>query len=159
MILQNLRIFSQNVCKNYLVINTILETQMHFNIILIQEPLWSIICKAPSISNSEGEDLIGTVHHPNWLLFTSIPVNRLNSSRVSAYINIHLSSLRFTLCSDIISHRDILLILFLNDHVCYYIMNIYSNSSHTALKYLKDTEVNLDNVIAMTGDFNIRNSL
>ena len=30
---------------------------------------------------------------------------------------------------------------------------------HSALKYLKDTEVNIDNVILMTGNFNIRDSL
>ena len=38
-------------------------------------------------------------------------------------------------------------------------MNVYSDSSHTALKYLKDIEVNIDNVLVMTGDFNIRDSL
>ena len=38
-------------------------------------------------------------------------------------------------------------------------MNIYSDSSHSALKYLKDTEVNIDNVLLMTGNFNIRDSL
>ena len=38
-------------------------------------------------------------------------------------------------------------------------MNVYSDSSHTALKYLKDTEVNIDNIVLMTGDFNIRDSL
>ena len=38
-------------------------------------------------------------------------------------------------------------------------MNVYSDSSHMALKYLKDTEVNIDNVIVMTRDFNIRDSL
>ena len=38
-------------------------------------------------------------------------------------------------------------------------MNIYFDSSHVTLKYLKDTEVNIDNVILMTGDFNIRDSL
>ena len=38
-------------------------------------------------------------------------------------------------------------------------MNMYSDSSHSALKYLKDTEVNIDNVLLMTGDFNIRDSL
>jgi len=38
-------------------------------------------------------------------------------------------------------------------------MNIYSDSSHSALKYLKDTEVNIDNILLMTGDFNIRDSL
>ena len=38
-------------------------------------------------------------------------------------------------------------------------MNIYSDSSHLALKYLKDIEVSIDNVLVMTGDFNIRDSL
>ena len=38
-------------------------------------------------------------------------------------------------------------------------MNIYSDASHTALKYLKDTEANIDNIVFMTGDFNIRDSL
>jgi len=38
-------------------------------------------------------------------------------------------------------------------------MNIYSDSSYTALKYLKDTEVDINNVILMTDDFNIRDSL
>jgi len=37
-------------------------------------------------------------------------------------------------------------------------MNVYSDSSHTALKYLKDTEVNLSNLLIMAGDFNIRDS-
>ena len=49
--------------------------------------------------------------------------------------------------------------LFINDHVHYFIINIYLDSSHSALKYLKDTEVNIDNVLVITGDFNIRDSL
>ena len=38
-------------------------------------------------------------------------------------------------------------------------MNVYSDSSYTTLKYLKDIEININNVLIMTGDFNIRNSL
>ena len=38
-------------------------------------------------------------------------------------------------------------------------MNIYLDSSHTTLKYLKNTEVNLSNLLIMAGDFNIRNSI
>ena len=37
-------------------------------------------------------------------------------------------------------------------------MNIYFDPSHIVLKYLKDIEVNIDNVLVMTGDFNIRDS-
>ena len=38
-------------------------------------------------------------------------------------------------------------------------MNVYSDLSHTALKYLKDTEVYIQNLLIMTGDFNIHDSL
>ena len=35
-------------------------------------------------------------------------------------------------------------------------MNIYSDTSHSVLKYLKDTKVNINNLLIMTGNFNIR---
>jgi len=38
-------------------------------------------------------------------------------------------------------------------------MNVYSDSFHSVLKYLKDTEVNIPNLLIMTGDFNIRDSI
>ena len=38
-------------------------------------------------------------------------------------------------------------------------MNVYFDSSHLALKHLKDIEVNINNLLIMTGDFNIRDSL
>ena len=38
MIVNKLNIFSQNVCKNILIINSILKMYNHFDIILIQEP-------------------------------------------------------------------------------------------------------------------------
>ena len=48
---------------------------------------------------------------------------------------------------------------FINNHVYYFIINIYLDSSHSALKYLKDIEANIDNVLVMTRDFNTRDSL
>ena len=159
MIVKNLKIFLQNICKNSLIINTLLETLNQFNIILIQEPSWSEIQKIPSTSNSNGEPLIGTSHHPNWVSFARIPSDKKDFSRVIAYINICLSSLCFLCCKDIINYRDISLIFFFNNNICYYIMNVYSDSSHTTLKYLKDTEVNINNIVLMIDDFNIRDSL
>jgi len=159
MMIRNLKVFLQNVQKNSLIINVLLETLTQFNIIFIQELPWSEIRKIPSALNSKGEDLVGMAYHPNWLLFARNTDNRLDSPRVIAFINIHLSSLRFSLRSDIFNHRDILLISFFNNSVCHYMLNIYSDLSHMALKYLKDIEVNIDNVLIMTGDFNIRDSL
>jgi len=41
---------------------------------------------------------------------------------------------------------------------CDFIINMYLDKQQNALKYLKNTEVNLNNVLAMTGDFNIRSN-
>ena len=38
-------------------------------------------------------------------------------------------------------------------------INIYSDFSQSALKYLKDTESNIHNIIIMMGNFNIRDSI
>ena len=65
----------------------------------------------------------------------------------------------FSLRTDIINHTDILLLSFTSNCFQYFVLNIYSDSAHTALKYLKDIEVNIDNILIMTGNFNIRDSL
>ena len=39
-----------------------------------------------------------------------------------------------------------------------FLINIYLNSSQTALKYFKNTEANINNVLVMTEDFNIRDN-
>jgi len=158
MIYNTLKIFFQNVCKNVLTVNTILKTHCHFNII-IQEPPWSIICLIPSSTCSEGEVLVGAPHHPNWLSFARPPVTQSDFPRILAYINICLSSFHFSLCRDIINYRDILLISFFTNNVYSFIMNIYSDASHSTLKYLKNTEVNINNLLIITSDFNIRDWL
>jgi len=153
------RILLQNVCKNALIVHSLLETQNHYDIILIQEPPWSEIWKVLSLSTSEGDSLIGTNHHPNWIMFGRVPLDSNDSPRVISYVNIRLLPLYFLLCKDIINHRNINLISFFNDNTCFFILNVYSDSSHTALKYLKDTEINIGNILIMTGDFNIRDCL
>ena len=37
-------------------------------------------------------------------------------------------------------------------------INIYLDNNQTALKYLKDTEANIHNVLIMAGNFNIRDN-
>ena len=159
MIVWNLKIFLQNVHKNSIVLNTILETLFHFNIILIPEPPWSEIRKIPSSLNCNGDPLMGTCYHPNWISFARLPSNGNNPPRVISYVNIHLKPFRFLFRKDLFDHRDINLISFICNDTLHYILNIYSDSSHSALKYLKDTEVSISQVLLMIGDFNIRDNL
>ena len=82
-----------------------------------------------------------------------------DSSIVIAYINIRLSSLCFSLWKDIFNYRDISYVSFFNCGLVYLLINVYSDLSQSALKYLKNTEVNFGNTLIMTGDFNIRDSI
>ena len=102
---------------------------------------------------------VGIPNHPNWLTFAR-ESNLVNDSpRVIIYVNIKLSSFQFSLCKDIINHKNILLVSFFNNNNNFWIMNIYSDSFHSTLKYLKNSEVNIQNFLIMTDDFNIRDSI
>jgi len=121
--------------------------------------LWTTLRTIPSSKNCKGISLVGIPNHPNWLIFAREPCLTNNSPRVIVYINVRLSPFFFLLQKDIINHKDILLAFFFNDNDIFWIMNIYPDSSYSTLKYLKDTKVNILNLLIMTGDFNIRNSI
>ena len=133
MILKNLKVFSQNIQKNNFIISLILEFNLDFNIILIQEPFWLTIRSIPYTNNCEDAPLVGISNHSNWLMFARELESASNSPRVAIYINIRLLSLWFSLCKDIINHRDILLISFCNNNSLFWIMNIYFDSSHSVI--------------------------
>ena len=66
--------------------------------------------------------------------------------------------MRFALCLDIINYQDINILAFHNNHDMNFIINVYFDSDQTALCFLSQNIINLDNIIIMTGDFNIRDS-
>ena len=138
--------------------NTILEVQKEFDIIFIQELLWSLIWSILSSLNERGEQLVGVLNHPNWITFSRNSSSNYNSFKVILYINIKLLQFCFSLRKDIFNHKDISYISFFNSGSIYFFINIYSNLSQIALKYLKDTEANINNILVMVGDFNIRNN-
>ena len=145
--------------KNNFLINTILNVNYNFDIIFIQELSWTIIRTIPSSTNYDSIPLIGIPNHLNWLIFARKANSASDSSRVITYVNVRLLSLHFSLCKDIISHKDILLVSFFNNNVKFWIINVYSDSSHFTLKYLKDSKANIPNLLIMTGNFNIWDSI
>ena len=67
---------------------------------------------------------------------------------------------------NLLNYRDISLISFFNNSIIFFLINIYSDSSNvysdssqSALKYLKNTEANIHNILILTRDLNIRDSL
>jgi len=95
MILKNLKIFSQNVWKNNFLINTILEINQSFDIIFIQEPLWTTLRIIPSSKNYEGIPLVGIPNHPNWLIFAREPCLTNQESLFISMLDFLLSIFHF----------------------------------------------------------------
>jgi len=134
MIKDNLKIFSQNVRKNKVLTNIILETQKNSaDIIFIQEPPRFLIQCIPSHSNPMGDPLFGTPSYPEWTLFIQQDTTQENYARVATYVNKHLIRMRFALQLDIINQRDINILAFHNNQDTNYIINIYSDSNQMAL--------------------------
>ena len=159
MITKYIKIVSQNVWKNNLIVNTILKTQFSFNVIFIQESSWTTIHLILSSRSIEGKELVRVLNYSNWLIFARNLSSDNSSPRVITYINIRLLSFQFSLYRDLFNHRDISLISFFNNSIILFLMNVYSDSSQSTLKYLKNTEANFHNFLVITGNFNIRDSL
>ena len=70
-----------------------------------------------------------------------------------------LSHLHFSLHKDIFNYKDINCFSFFNNNNIFFMLNIYSDNYQFALKYLKNTETNLQNILIIASNFNIRNNI
>jgi len=104
----------------------------------------------------KGKIIVGTLNHHLWTIFSRHLVNSNKYPRVITYVNVQLVQLYFSFGKNIVNHKDLNIISFFNNSIIFFIINIYFDEQKSALKYLKDIEVNLNNVLIFTGDFNIR---
>ena len=75
-----------------------------------------------------------------------------------AFIHTRLSRLRFALRRDVNDHQDILLLFFFNRNKCHFLMNVYSDHHHSAIKFMLDQVIDIPNLLYMGGDFNVRDA-
>jgi len=103
------------------------------------------------LTSGERDRIVNASSHLLWITFSRQSTYDNDYPRVIMYISIWLTQLQFSLRKNILNHRDINLILFFNKGTIFFIINI-------VLKYLKNTEINICNILVMTGDFNIGDS-
>jgi len=126
MILKILNIFLQNIRKNRLLTNTILENN---------NKNWYFIYSRTSLvyylTSAMFFEWRRRKHYQCFSLFILGYVCmidfRWQQISKSYYINIRLISLRFPLRKDILNHHNINLIFFFNHDIVCFILNIYSN--------------------------------
>jgi len=154
-----LRIYLQNVRKNYALVDTFLESQKdQYDIFFVQESPWNFICYAPFTVSLEGDKVVGAPIHPDWTQVVQVPRDSEDVPQVMAFIHSCLSRLRFSLRRDVVDHRDILLLSFFNRRVYHFLMNVYSDDRHSAVKFMLDQIIDIPNLLYIGEDFNIRDA-
>jgi hypothetical protein len=91
-----LRIFCQNVNRNYGYMDTLLASLYdEYDLLFIQEPPWRRIRSAPSSTShdGEGEDVIGPPISPNWGVIHR-PSSLEEPPCVLVYFNVRIAALR-----------------------------------------------------------------
>ena len=100
--------------------------------------------------------MVDIPNHSSWITCSRSLTNNNDHSK-SYYLYQHTthSTLFFSL-KDILNCKDIGLISFFNNDIVFFMINIYSDDHQLALKYLKDTKVNIHNMLIMSNNFIIR---
>ncbi|KAF5345868.1 hypothetical protein D9756_011193 [Leucocoprinus leucothites] len=150
-------IYSQNVGRSYALVDTILESKkLDFDIIFLQEPPWNHIQKAPSTTNPEGDDVIGAPIHPEWLCMVCPTKPNEPRPRTLTYVHRRLLRMRPILQQEWVNHRNIQILGLFNQGNYIHLLNIYSDSSSSAINFLSMNFIDIPNIIYMGGDFNCR---
>jgi hypothetical protein len=86
--INNIRILSQNVNRNYEHVSDLLETRKGLvDLVLIQEPPWKIIRNTVSTTSVEGEPVVGAPIHLAWMCMYRRPEGKNDRPRVIAYVS------------------------------------------------------------------------
>jgi hypothetical protein len=153
-----LRIFCQNVNRNYGYMDTLLASLYdEYDLLFIQEPPWQRIRSAPSSASCDSEDVIGPPISPNWGVIHR-PSGLKEPPRVLVYFNVRIAALRPVFQRNLIDHCDVILFSLGLGAGQRIFANVYSDAQHTAVWILHEDLVALPRLHLMCGDFNIRHA-
>src|SRR5215467_3247736 len=150
----SLRIFSQNVNRNYSLTETLLQTRgENYDLLFIQEPPWKQIRKTVSTVSKTGDDVIGPPIHPNWTLLAQHS-GMDSPPRVLIYAHTQLACFRPSLQRDLIDDCDISILSLSCYGSVLLLANVYSDEDGRAIDLLSGLSPTFPSLFFMCGDFN-----
>ena len=136
--IKNLYIYSQNVQRKFDWVSTLLEERKNSTDI---EPPWRKIRYSASMTDKGGELVIGPPLQPDWICVypTGFADHVEARPRVMKYVNWQLKSLRPAFKTNVVRHRDIMLLSLQTPFGEWNMLNVYSDPEESsAIRYLAD---------------------
>jgi hypothetical protein len=127
--IDNLRIYSQNVGKKHNWTVSLLEQfKLDFDILFLQEPPWATVRYTASLTEKDGTPIKGPLIHPDWIpMFPKGFDAAEDRLRVIAYVNCAIRVVKPKLRSDIVNHRDVMIVTVHGHLGPVHLMNVYSD--------------------------------
>ncbi|KAF5359454.1 hypothetical protein D9756_003188 [Leucocoprinus leucothites] len=108
------------------------------------------------MTNPEGDDVIGAPIHPERLCMVRPTKPNNPRPRTLTYVHRCLLRMRPILRQEWVNHYDIQILGLFNQGNYIHLLNIYSDSSSSAINFLSTNFIDIPNIIYMGGDFNCR---
>ena len=160
----HMRYLFQNVHKSRKTVHDLLDSRQNaIDILFIQEAPINFICKVPSATNPEGDDLKGPVHHKAWQCID----RRLtfDDSAVAIYLNKRIMTTHQAIVNDAsVIHKDVLIVQVTSNklkNMDFTIVNVYNRpgSGNKAVLSLLQVAPTIANIAVIQGDFNLHSPL
>jgi hypothetical protein len=157
---ETLRIYCQNVGhKHNWTINLLERMKSQFDILFLQEPPWATMRYTASLTEKDGVPVKGPPIHPDWIsLFPKGFDPAEDRPRVPAYVNRAIRSIKPKLRSDIMNHRNVMIVTVRGHLGPLHLMNMYSDENGSAIRYIEDHLEAFPDLGYMGGDFNCPSS-
>jgi hypothetical protein len=157
---ETLQIYCQNVGhKHNWTISLLERMKSQFDILFLQEPPWATVRYTTSLTEKDGVPVKGPPIHPDWIsLYPKGFDPAEDRLRVLAYINRAIRSIKPKLCSNIVNHRDVMIVTVRGHLGPLHPMNTYSDENGSAIRYIEDNLEVFPDLGYMGGDFNCPSS-
>jgi hypothetical protein len=138
----------------------LLDQLIHdFDILFLQEPPWATVRYTASLTEKDGTPIKGPPIHPDWIpMFPKGFDAAEDRPRVIAYVNRTIRVVKPKLRSDIVNHRDVMIVTVRGHLGPLHLMNVYSDDGGSAIRYLEDHLDEFPALGYMGGDFNCPSS-
>jgi hypothetical protein len=125
----NLHIYSQNVGKKHNWTITLLERmKTTVDVLLLQEPPWATVRYTASLTKKDGSPIKGPPIHPDCIPMYPKGFDAAEDRpHVIAYVNRAIRVVKPKLRSDIVNHRDIMIVTVRGHLGPLHLMNVYSD--------------------------------
>ena len=134
-VVNTLHIYCQNVGRKHnWTILLLDQLRTDFDILFLQEPPWATVHYTASLTERDGVPVKGPPIHPDWIAVYPKGFNPTEDRpRVLVYVNRAIRAVKPKLRSDIVNHRDVMIITVKGHLGPVHLMNAYSDENGSAI--------------------------